>query len=113
MAGLDIGQLGNAVITKATIRSQITPDQDVQPFAPSDPVPPSQGGFSLMSLIKPEVEFQTAMGPYIVAPYGRPNPSSNYFTALTIGSSIGAVVMLGLVAVGAFTVGKFLLRRGK
>jgi len=91
------GALASTAIKKVTIRSQFSGEQEVQPFAPNDQPPPPPGGFSIMSLIKPEIQLDTAMGPYIIAPYG--HPTENYLPYLIGGA---ALLGFGIVATIAF-----------
>jgi hypothetical protein len=97
MAGLL--DLAGSAVQKVTFRSNLAPEIESTPFAPGQPAPPSQGGFSLMSLVQPEVIIQTPVGPIQAAPYGEP---SKYGWVLAWAAAglmmVGGVVTIGYIA---------------
>lgn len=79
------------------VRSQVSPDVTLEQgpggwFEPR-PGPPSFGAQFLKSIVKPEIEVGTPLGPIRVAPYGV--PERRYDLVVIAG---GAVVLGGLVA---------------
>lgn len=63
--------LARGSVRNVTFRSQISPDFT---YDPNEPIPPGRGGFGqvLMSIVKPEVDVDTAAGRITMAPWGRP-----------------------------------------
>lgn len=92
-----MGSAAKSLVTRATFRSQITPDYSYDPWAPS--APPSDGQAWLMNFVKPSVTLETAAGPIVIEPYG--TPTENYGLPVAVGgvaTIIGLVFMIGWIA---------------
>jgi len=83
-----VGNIISGSVSRVTFKSQLTPDFEYDPSAPSSP--PSGGGSWLLKLVKPAAYVETPLGVVPVEPYG--TPTEDYFPFL--------VTALALVAVG-------------
>lgn len=68
----------DGAVGKVTVRTQLTPAFSFDPFArdPGTGAPVEQAEpslFSPLSWLKPEITIETAAGPQVIAPYGRPD----------------------------------------
>lgn len=88
-------ELGTAVASSAVVRvrTQLTPEIALEPFAPGDPRS-SEPGF-LLELLKPEVSVTVAGQSQVYAPYGR--PTRNFFPLVLAG--LGALLAAGVLGI--------------
>lgn len=90
---------GSRLVKNVRIRTQISPEVNINPFGPTEGQKPSL----LMSLIKPEIVVElTTSEPIVIAPYG--TPTKNYMPAMVVvggGIALGAIVALSNVLGGA------------
>lgn len=90
--------IANTALSRAvgpvTFRSQLHAPITVDPFAPGEPAPPDKQGFSLMAILKPEIEVELPTGRMVYAPYG--HPSANYGPFILAGFGLFALSLVGL-----------------
>lgn len=86
--------LARAAIRRVTVRSSITPELTVDPFAPAGSQAQGGGGLGdlLLRAVAPTVELDTAAGPVTVAPWGQPRP--------VVGLALAAVTIAGAATIG-------------
>lgn len=102
--GSALQALASNAVGTIVIRSQVSPDVVVNPFAPSPPPDPSPN--PLMMFVRPEVSILAPNGQALVtyAPYGA--PSANYVPFLIAGALVFVVGLFGVVAFIARRVGR-------
>lgn len=84
-----------ASVRAVRFRSQLTPDVDYDPNAPSAPAESGGGlGAAFLAFMKPQVTIETAQGSYVYAPYGA--PEGTYFWYAVGGAAV--LVFGGAVA---------------
>lgn len=102
--GSALQALASNAVGTIVIRSQVSPDVVVNPFAPTPPPDPSPN--PLMMFIRPEVQILAPNGQALVtyAPYGQPQGS---YLPVLIGAAVVFVVgLFGVVAFIARRVGR-------
>lgn len=106
LAGLGAASVLASSVRSVTLRSQVTPEVTWRPGARGAPGAAQQsgGGFGawLLSVVRPDVEVDTAMGKFRVAPYG--TADATYWPLLAAGGAIVGGTALFLAARGAVAV---------
>ena len=94
--GAAVAAVGKQAVGKITIRSQVSPDVVIDPFAPQAPAPAAPN--PLLMFVKPEVVIQSPDGSTVttLAPYG--HPTGNYWPWLVAGAVVAVFGVFGLVA---------------